>query len=571
MSVVQWACLFAACLAALSGCLADPMVGDCNMTYFISGGQKCQRKTMANLKHKPNTNCSIEYQHQTSCLTEYLTSCLTGLLSGFVPAVRSLIEMLFYHCGDLKVDPTLIDQFLLQTIQCKGEVFTKTVECWNDFRLRFDQDKTDPRLCRDYAVAKECVTEEAKTGCAIGQYINRDLFNPFCTYNTDPPLNSSKPTVLIGRCSTQTFALSAYKCQREMITRLAEENSATCRQEYIKQEVCLSSAMETCLMGTSLSPLKEEVRRLVQTVLYHCGTLTADKISVNSFLVGALNCNETMFQTAVRCWDDFRLRLILNRLDKQLCVDYALSKLCVSMAVHSGCAIGDLMEDDLYNPFCVDGIDPLSLPSTAALTSRRFTFVCDNDLLYKRAIVCENIFLEAIYSTQVTTSCREQSQTFLTCLKTQYAPCIGPSSNPILLEALALVVLQSVQGTQLLCESPIKQIIWDDLPPLLQTVASCDNDYAVETADCGRTFRSKFISVPSPLCEEFEDAKACVDGARRKFCSFSIDSRKTLMGNFNPFCDNRTRPLFTDVGSCLKTKYHINFIMLFVLSSGFFT
>lgn len=46
-------------------------------------------------------------------------------------------------------------------------------------------------LCRDYAEAKDCVTQQAKTGCAIGQYINRDLFNPFCTYNTDPPLNSS--------------------------------------------------------------------------------------------------------------------------------------------------------------------------------------------------------------------------------------------------------------------------------------------------------------------------------------------------------------------------------------------
>lgn len=73
-------------------------------------------------------------------------------------------------------------------------------------------------------------------------------------------------------------------------------------------------------MGTSLSPLKGEVRRLVQTVLYHCGDLTTDKMSVNSVLVSALNCNETMFQTAVQCWDDFRLRLILNRLDKQLCV-----------------------------------------------------------------------------------------------------------------------------------------------------------------------------------------------------------------------------------------------------------
>lgn len=167
---------------------------------------------------------------------------------------------------------------------------------------------------------------------------------------------------------------------------------------------------------------------------------------------------------------------------------------------------------------------------------------------------------------------RDESQTFLSCLKTQFASCIGPSPNPILLEAVALVVLQSVQGTQLLCESPIKQLNWDDLPPLLQKVASCDNDYAVETADCGRTFRSKFISVPSPLCKEFENAKTCVDEARQKYCSFDNVSRRTLMGNFNPFCDNRTRPLFTDAGTSHRTNYHnINFLMLFVLSLSFLT
>ena len=50
---------------------------------------------------------------------------------------------------------------------------------------------------------------------------------------------------------------------------------------------------------------------------------------------------------------------------KLLCSDYARSKRCISSAVQKGCAIGDLMEDDLYNPFCIDGIDPLSLPSTS--------------------------------------------------------------------------------------------------------------------------------------------------------------------------------------------------------------
>ena len=41
--------------------------------------------------------------------------------------------------------------------------------------------------------------------------------------------------------------------------------------------------------------------------------------------------------------------------------DYARSKQCVLKAVKQGCTIGDLMEEDLYNPFCTDGIDPLSL------------------------------------------------------------------------------------------------------------------------------------------------------------------------------------------------------------------
>lgn len=40
--------------------------------------------------------------------------------------------------------------------------------------------------------------------------------------------------------------------------------------------------------------------------------------------------------------------------------DYARSKQCVLKAVKQGCAIGDLMEEDLYNPFCIDGIDHLA-------------------------------------------------------------------------------------------------------------------------------------------------------------------------------------------------------------------
>lgn len=165
--------------------------------------------------------------------------------------------------------------------------------------------------------------------------------------------------------------------------------------------------------------------------------------------------------------------------------DYARSKQCVSMAMQSGCAIGDLMEDDLYNPFCVDGIDPLTLPSASALTSGRFTFVCRNDFFYRKAIECEEHFLAAIYSTESDTNCGSQSESFLRCLRGNFKPCIGPSPNSILLESLSIVVLQSLQGTQLLCESPLHQIAWDDLPHLLQEVATCGDNYAAVVADCG--------------------------------------------------------------------------------------
>ena len=91
------------------------------------------------------------------------------------------------------------------------------------------------------------------------------------------------------------------------------------RQGYAKLEFCLSSTMETCLTGTSLSLFKDEVRRLVQSLLYHCGFFTAEDLDINPLILNTLNCNESMFETAAQCWDAFRLRLILNKFDKHLC------------------------------------------------------------------------------------------------------------------------------------------------------------------------------------------------------------------------------------------------------------
>ena len=56
-------------------------------------------------------------------------------------------------------------------------------------------------------MAKQCVTQEAKAGCGIGQYINRDMFNPFCPYNTDPPLDTAGKTMNLLSLEGATFLL----------------------------------------------------------------------------------------------------------------------------------------------------------------------------------------------------------------------------------------------------------------------------------------------------------------------------------------------------------------------------
>ena len=53
---VRWLCFFPLGLMP-EKYAADPMIGDCNMTYFVAEGQKCQRMMMSDLKHKTNANC----------------------------------------------------------------------------------------------------------------------------------------------------------------------------------------------------------------------------------------------------------------------------------------------------------------------------------------------------------------------------------------------------------------------------------------------------------------------------------------------------------------------------------
>lgn len=58
-------------------------------------------------------------------------------------------------------------------------------------------------FCREYAVAKECITEKAKANCEICEQLSRDTYNPFCPNNTDPLLYTngmSNPLLRVSIC-----------------------------------------------------------------------------------------------------------------------------------------------------------------------------------------------------------------------------------------------------------------------------------------------------------------------------------------------------------------------------------
>ncbi|KAM7438624.1 hypothetical protein ABFA07_011884 [Porites harrisoni] len=246
-------------------------VGDCNVTYFISQGYECQGQMISNLKNNPSTNCSYEYENEKTCMKNHIAGCLTGNLGAFIDPVTSLLIHQVYHCGDLKYKPSFINDRILDMIKCSQNAFMDTDFCWRYFREKLNANRSDPSLCGEYAVAKECILEKAKVNCQICQEFTRDTFNPFCPNNTDPEMHLygceeiKKPLT----CSPYTVYKVARDCEKNLLKAfLVDKAKADCGATYTALKNCLDEQLaRMCKDDTKNPRVASSVRKAVLAVL----------------------------------------------------------------------------------------------------------------------------------------------------------------------------------------------------------------------------------------------------------------------------------------------------------------
>ncbi|KAJ7390756.1 hypothetical protein OS493_022314 [Desmophyllum pertusum] len=361
------AACFVLFIAGLSLGTSAISVGDCNMTYFISNGQQCQREMIKNLQSKPNTNCSYEYEGEKSCLRKHIAGCLTNLAL-FVGPVTSLLLHQAYHCGDVSYQPSSNNNLILKLIKCKSQAFMDTEFCWRYFRDRLNANRSDPLLCREYAVAKECITEKAKANCEMGELLSRDTYNPFCPNNTDPALHTNDKDLENPRlsCKTSSIYRTAADCEEKFLKNFIGDEKPDCGTAYTALRACIDEQLsQTCKDYSNNQRLKGEIEKAALAVFrgrrFFCETVNLRIIDLDFKVRDLVPCKEDFFPAMEKCAKPIRMEYKAgNNTAGELCRKFRTAVDCSNVVQKLHCKFEKyvaIIIQDPYTLFCTSGTE----------------------------------------------------------------------------------------------------------------------------------------------------------------------------------------------------------------------
>lgn len=357
---------FALLIAGLLLDVSAAVVGDCNTTYFISNGQQCQRAMIKNLQTKPNANCSYEYEGEKSCLRKHIASCLAKLPVQYVDPVTSLLLHQAYHCGDVTYQDSPMNKFFLSLIKCKSQAFMDTEFCWRSFRDRLNANRSDRLLCREYAVAKECITEKAKANCEICEHLSRDTYNPFCANNTDPPLHSNgcKDLATPLSCTTRLIYKTAVNCEKTFLKIFMGSEKPNCGTAYEKLRACLDKQLSlTCKDYSNNQRVKGDVERATTAVLrgrrFFCEPVTLRSIDLDFKVRSLVPCSREFFPEMEKCAKPIRDEYAAgNTTAGEFCRNFRTAVHCSNVAQDSYCKFEKAVAYTIKNSYtstCING------------------------------------------------------------------------------------------------------------------------------------------------------------------------------------------------------------------------
>lgn len=367
--------MFFACVifvAVVVGQASGQTVGNCNVTFFTTGGLQCQRTMILSLKNDSNLNCSDEYEKESSCLNNHVGSCLQGtLFSSLQSEIVKLPKLLLYHCGSLGYKPSSISSTVLGFVGCNGKNLDGMVSCWDDFRSTFDANRSDPSLCRKFAESKQKCTNIARKSCQdICENIIKDAYNPFCDGTTDPADTSDLFDCIFALgCSNKFIYENAVKCDKSSFGAFADSLEPDCSVVLQDNKDCLrQNLVSQCSAMQKKEDIFEDVVKTLRATMmsqqFFCEKVTLNTSSLHEFVTTA-DCKPEFFaDVETKCAKPFR-NIYLNAAEKksvQVCNAFVEAKICLREAHNDACNFTLNTKQaamfDEYNPFCADGKDP---------------------------------------------------------------------------------------------------------------------------------------------------------------------------------------------------------------------
>lgn len=342
--------------------LVSCKVGVCNTTYFISNGQQCQREMIKNLMTNPNTNCSYEYEREKSCLKTHVATCL----SDYVDHVTSLLLHQLYHCGDLTYQPSFVNKFILGKIKCKDEAFMDTEFCWEYFRDKLNSNRSDPSLCREYALAKHCINEKVMANCEICSSLVRDHYNPFCASKSDPLMvtNGCQDLAKPLPCSSSSVYKAALDCERIFLKSFMENDKTDCGPALTTLKSCLDEQLsQRCKDDSNNRRVVADIRKAVMAVLrgprFFCDAVNLRTIDLDFKARPMIPCKANFFPEMEKCAESVRMEFnAQNGIGGEFCSKFRTALSCSNGVQKSFCKFDESvvgMIQRSYSSFCVDG------------------------------------------------------------------------------------------------------------------------------------------------------------------------------------------------------------------------
>ncbi|XP_027055588.1 uncharacterized protein LOC113682624 isoform X3 [Pocillopora damicornis] len=337
-----------------------------------------------NLMTNPNTNCSYEYEREKSCLKTHVATCF----GKYVDLVTSLLLHLLYHCGDLTYQPSIANTVMLGKIKCKDEAFMDTEFCWEYFRDKLNSNRSDPSLCREYALAKHCINEKAMANCEICSSLVRDHYNPFCANKSDPLMvtNGCQDLAKPLPCSSSSVYKTALDCERIFLKSFMENDKTDCGPALTTLKSCLDEQLsQRCKDDSNNRRIVADIRKAVMAVLrgprFFCDAVNLRTIDLDFKARPTIPCRANFFPEMEKCAEPVRTEFnAQNGIGGEFCSKFRTALSCSNGVQKSFCEFDESvvgMIQRSYSSFCVDGTSTggEGRNNTASSTSASFAFL----------------------------------------------------------------------------------------------------------------------------------------------------------------------------------------------------